>query len=1028
MADPLSIAGLVTGVISLGLQTASGLSDYLDAVRGRDDELDSTKRQATNMVNMLLMVQDLLPELDSTSSASANLIKQYVQSCNEEIGKLHALLSELCGPASSNTGFRLKLAKNKQKLEYPFNRPNIRRLEERVAKVNGALQTALQTATLNVSIATNNQVLATKNQVQQLHDLLSAMLRSQSQPAQRTTACLLSTTSTSAARISQQNVGLRMDSPEAAASLAGKPSLLSTAIETVTQFNTSMSPPHNQPFTCTCSPSRDFSSWQKAWGSFSFTRTMETTRKHLPGCPVSRVNDEVYSSRIIIEYDGMRKLLQKAFVVSFTNTRGAGGGSISPNFAYYPIVDRDTAPAFRIMQYLVDLWSLADNVTVTQYDVFTEHPYTERMLRRCFDNILILYSTGRASPRDTDDSGQTLMHYIACVGSFNSSRYGYYVPERLKSMTLSWVSQLIEHGVPLSALDDAGSTACADILQRDFDSNAIATAKLLMPRGSDVPLMVRNQESEDFPYYSTARALSHDLELAEAAGCGPLGLAAIAGDEAGVRDILRRHPESLNERNQFGLRPAFLATKHPACLRLILEAHGSSMADMIDPDDDDVVSLLSCACSLGSRECVQLILEVLKPPISVDQIAHAPDSCQHDLILALKHRRDELKQLALENMTWTEAESLKLHESATLDAKVLEVLHLLQSKGVNIPPRLYGGRERKRSVVYNKDWHLSGRIDYDQFWALDFRDIDCIDPISGGLPTMEQSSENVRWLIEHGADYWTPFSERIDSINNASSLTPAHFIMAELGRGSLPSARFEMLGAWPWLAAKLLQIRVGDNTSCSCTVGVYTPLKAFVDGFTWFCFALGCWEDLVMQCVSFIEALQGFLRQDDIKQLVRQLTFEALKLTHTCSTSHGPGCYWRYSVPDHSLEEIGEINSEQSGLLSLFSDLLDEFEEAAFEEHDGRPLIFSDPKKFWMDCWLPRIRETLEVLDGADLTPDEIAGAEAIGVVWKPMLPVHTREEVGVEEDDEDEDELQDREWEETVEEFMRDVEEIMNE
>lgn len=56
MADPISVAGLVTGVISLGLQVAGGLSNYLDAVKGRSEELHSVKQQATNMKDQLLTI------------------------------------------------------------------------------------------------------------------------------------------------------------------------------------------------------------------------------------------------------------------------------------------------------------------------------------------------------------------------------------------------------------------------------------------------------------------------------------------------------------------------------------------------------------------------------------------------------------------------------------------------------------------------------------------------------------------------------------------------------------------------------------------------------------------------------------------------------------------------------------------------------------------------------------------------------------------------------------------------------------
>ncbi|KAF2973264.1 hypothetical protein GQX73_g287 [Xylaria multiplex] len=148
MADPLSIAGLATGVISLGLQVAGGLTDYLDAVRGRSEDLKSAKQEATEMRDLLLTIQDLLPQVESNWPASATMVKRHVKSCHTELGALHALLSELSQPGPSGSGLRSRLVDTRKKLSYPFERSKINRLEERLAKVNSALQMALQVTEL----------------------------------------------------------------------------------------------------------------------------------------------------------------------------------------------------------------------------------------------------------------------------------------------------------------------------------------------------------------------------------------------------------------------------------------------------------------------------------------------------------------------------------------------------------------------------------------------------------------------------------------------------------------------------------------------------------------------------------------------------------------------------------------------------------------------------------------------------------------------------------------------------------------
>ena len=100
------------------------------------------------MRDLLLTIRDLLPQIESNWPASATTVKRHVDSCHAELGALHALLSELSQPGPSGSGLRSKMTDAKMKLSYPFERPKISRLEERLKKVNSALQTALQVTDL----------------------------------------------------------------------------------------------------------------------------------------------------------------------------------------------------------------------------------------------------------------------------------------------------------------------------------------------------------------------------------------------------------------------------------------------------------------------------------------------------------------------------------------------------------------------------------------------------------------------------------------------------------------------------------------------------------------------------------------------------------------------------------------------------------------------------------------------------------------------------------------------------------------
>ncbi|KAI0451236.1 hypothetical protein F5B21DRAFT_387934 [Xylaria acuta] len=478
-----------------------------------------------------------------------------------------------------------------------------------------------------------------------------------------------------------------------------------------------------------------------------------------------------------------------------------------------------------------------------------------------------------------------------------------------------------------------------------------------------------------------------------------------------MQEIIRRHPESLEEVDQFGHTPLHLAINRPSCLRLILNTSGPSL---LEKQDIFLQIPLDYACLSGCKESVRLFL-TSGSRITYWCLEAVHDSCQNDLLLALKHRRDELKRLALDNLTRTEAESLGLYENAVLDANAIEVQRLLYSRGVNIPPRLYVERMWHASVYH---WSISNDnsvSSFDQLWALGFRDIDCLNS-NGRTPMMEDNSlDAVRWLIEHGANYWTPLNERSDSTKITEPVTPTHSILGKMGDALGHEKEYlEFLKAHQWLIEKLLRVRVGDACSCPCSVGGCTPWKAFLDGMVRYqSYAPTLYYPAAL-CVAVIEAFQTCLGQDDLSLLVRRMTFDALELTHTCCRF--ANYISEYTAARHTSEEIDEINSEQRALLTLFADLMDEFEQVAFEDQCGTPLIASDPEGFWVRRWLPRIRETLDTLDGDDLTPEEKSAAEAIGVVWGPQ-PVHRTEC----EDEDDELDWGSPEW------VMREMEKIMN-
>lgn len=131
MADPLSIAASVAGLISLGLQAASGITTYVDAVRGRKGDISSVETQVRHMQELLKLVENVAAKLEPSHSATAAFLKASA-SVEPEIKALEEGLPKA----------------GSKKFTYPFYRPTMERLQTQLVRVNTMLQDAVQISTL----------------------------------------------------------------------------------------------------------------------------------------------------------------------------------------------------------------------------------------------------------------------------------------------------------------------------------------------------------------------------------------------------------------------------------------------------------------------------------------------------------------------------------------------------------------------------------------------------------------------------------------------------------------------------------------------------------------------------------------------------------------------------------------------------------------------------------------------------------------------------------------------------------------
>ena len=180
-------------------------------------------------------------------------------------------------------------------------------------------------------------------------------------------------------------------------------------------------------FVCRCHASRRRGRRNLAMGTFDFFLDI-TAEEHLPNCPVALSTGASQDRKVGLRYTGLRRLLNTAVQLSFFWTSGAGGRSFGPSFTYYPTVDRETAPVFRILRLIrfcsgkrvlrLSSELVADSsVTLTDF---------KKLTALALAKIVKLFQARKASPLAVDSFNQSLAHKAAaavgCLGINHATR------------------------------------------------------------------------------------------------------------------------------------------------------------------------------------------------------------------------------------------------------------------------------------------------------------------------------------------------------------------------------------------------------------------------------------------------------------------------------------------------------------------------------------------------------------------------------------------------------------------------------
>ncbi|KAK8135217.1 hypothetical protein PG984_007229 [Apiospora sp. TS-2023a] len=190
MAEPLSLAASVAGIVSLGIQVTTGISKYLDAVESRDEELRSAKQQNEALENTIAVIEKVTAKLEPTSPDAAATARQSLVACKDRLKSLKDIVAELTSPNGSTLRSRLKSSK----FHYVFDRPKVQQLSVILGQTNSAFQLALEGLGLSTAAVIHETVAGIQGRIPGLENGITSLRNQQLVHHQASTQCVVENT------------------------------------------------------------------------------------------------------------------------------------------------------------------------------------------------------------------------------------------------------------------------------------------------------------------------------------------------------------------------------------------------------------------------------------------------------------------------------------------------------------------------------------------------------------------------------------------------------------------------------------------------------------------------------------------------------------------------------------------------------------------------------------------------------------------------------------------------------------------
>ena len=144
MSDPLSIAGSVAGLISLGIQVTKSLVDFYTSYKHQDSELAGTIEKLDGLLGILESLQETLSnrKFQADEKSLIKNIETSIENCDELIHELQAECQKFKKSTSNRVKTVIKVAGHRA--IYPLRQSTLQKLDEDIGEIRGSLSLAIE--------------------------------------------------------------------------------------------------------------------------------------------------------------------------------------------------------------------------------------------------------------------------------------------------------------------------------------------------------------------------------------------------------------------------------------------------------------------------------------------------------------------------------------------------------------------------------------------------------------------------------------------------------------------------------------------------------------------------------------------------------------------------------------------------------------------------------------------------------------------------------------------------------------------